>query len=155
MARIELKYCTIRMRDGLNGTALVNQPVTAPAPGDTTLTLDTVAVNSLTPSRVPIGATFTIAGETNPPHSARHLEQHLPSVHTVTGRTQGAGDGANAKQSVTLTTCTDHFTLTWGGHTTDPIAHDASQRRSCRRRWWAIGARRTGPCRAAPAARIP
>ena len=40
MARIELKYCTIRMRDGLSGTATVNQPVTAPAPGDTTLTID-------------------------------------------------------------------------------------------------------------------
>ena len=94
MARIELKYCTIRMRDGLNGTALVNQPVTAPAPGDTTLTVDTVAVNSLTPDRLPIGATFTIAGETNPPSIPPDILNNtfLP-VHTVTGRTQGAGRG--------------------------------------------------------------
>jgi hypothetical protein len=127
MARIELKYCTIRMRDGLSGAALVNQPVTAPAPGDTTLTIDSTAVNSLTPDRVPIGATFTIAGETNPPVvPPDNLENTFPQVHTVTGRTQGVGGGANAQQSITLTACTTTFTLTWGGHTTDPIAHDAS-----------------------------
>jgi hypothetical protein len=114
MARIELKYCTIRMKDGLSGTGLVNQPVTAPAPDDTTLALDTVVLNTLTPAKVPVGASFRLVGETT------------PQDHVVTGRTQSTAGGVNAQQLVTLTSCTDHFTLSWGGHTTANIAHDAA-----------------------------
>jgi hypothetical protein len=126
MARIELKYCTVRMMDGLNGTGLVNQPITPPAPGDTTLALDGVALNSLTPARVPVGATFTVAGETNPPVvPPDSLDNTYFQVHTVTGRTQGANAGVDAKQNVTVSGCTTTFTLTWGGKTTAAIAHDA------------------------------
>lgn len=113
MARIELKYCTIRLQDGLSGTGLVNQPSTAPAQGDTSLTIDTVALNSLKPTKVPVGARFRIAGETT------------PVDHVVTARTQGAGTGTNAKQRVKLTTCTTTFTITTEGGTTGDIAHDA------------------------------
>jgi hypothetical protein len=127
MARIELKYCTIRMKDGLQGSALVNQPTTPPAIGDTTLTLDSIALNSLTPEKVPVGATFTIAGESSPPVVPPDaLHNTFPQVHTVTGRTQGADAGTNAKQNVVLTSCTTTFTLTFGGNTTTAIAHDAA-----------------------------
>ena len=79
MARIELKYCTIRMRDGLNGTALVNQPVTAPAPGDTTLTVDTVAVNSPHAEPAPHWRhVHDCRRDESAVHSARHSEQHVP-----------------------------------------------------------------------------
>ena len=111
MARIELKYCTVRMKDGLSGTGLVNQPTTPPTVTDTSIAIDTVALNSLTPAKVPVGARFTIAGETD-----------SDAVHTVTARTQGSGSGTNAKQNVALTNCTDTFTLTWGGVTTASIA---------------------------------
>lgn len=115
MARIELKFCTIRFQDGLRGTGLVNQPSTAPAQGDTSLTIDTVALNSLRPTKVPVGARFRIAGETT------------PVDHVVTARTQGAGTGTNAKQRVTVSSATGGtFTLSFGGKTTGDIAYDAS-----------------------------
>ena len=63
MARIELKYCTIRLQDGLKGTAV--GPTTAPVAGATSLTVTSVALNSLNPGTVPVGARFRIAGETN------------------------------------------------------------------------------------------
>lgn len=76
MARKELRHCTIKVRDGLGGTAAVNQPMTAPMATDTSLTIDTVALNSIISTKVPVGARFTIAGETV-----------ATTVHTVTART--------------------------------------------------------------------
>jgi hypothetical protein len=115
VARIELKYCMVYFKDGLRGTGLVNQPTTPPAVHDTTLTIDTVLLNSLTPAKVPAGASFQIAGET------------VPTDHVVTARTQSLGVGANEKQSVTVANVTGGtFTLSWGGHTTAAIAYDAA-----------------------------
>ena len=79
MARIELKYCTIRLKDGLTGTGAANNAAN-PAQGDTTLTIGTLAVNSLTPTKMPIGARFRIAGE------------KVPVDHVVTARTQDVSD---------------------------------------------------------------
>jgi len=76
MARIELRNCTIRVKDGLAGAAAVNQPVTPPAASDTTLTIDGIALNTADTDLVPVGARFTIAGETA-----------ATTVHTVTART--------------------------------------------------------------------
>ena len=74
MAKIELRHATIRMKDGFQGTALVNDG--GIADGDTTLEIDTVAVNHKTGNPViPIGARFTYAGDT------------AATVYTVTGRT--------------------------------------------------------------------
>lgn len=72
MARIELRDATIRLKDGLSGTAAVNE--TTPTPG-TTLTIDTVALNTTDTQLVPVGARFTVAGETG------------GAIHTVTART--------------------------------------------------------------------
>jgi hypothetical protein len=76
MARIELRDAVIKIRDGLAGTALINEPVTPPAEDDTTFDIDTVSLNTTVTTLVPVGARFTVAGETAG-----------TTVHTVTGRT--------------------------------------------------------------------
>ncbi len=76
MARIDLRNCTIRLKDGLSGTAAVNEPVTAPVATDTTVAIDTTVLNTTDTDLVPVGARFTIAGETT-----------ATTVHTVTART--------------------------------------------------------------------
>ena len=65
MARIQLRECDIRVKDGLAGTAAVNQPATAPVKDDDSLTIDTVTLNTRVEHLVPIGARFTVAGETD------------------------------------------------------------------------------------------
>lgn len=75
MARIELRDCTVRFKDGLSGTAKIND-MTPPASTDTSITIDTVALNTAVTDKVPVGARFTIAGETA-----------ATTVHTVTART--------------------------------------------------------------------
>ncbi|REJ65632.1 MAG: hypothetical protein DWQ31_16970 [Planctomycetota bacterium] len=82
MARIELRHATIRIKDGLAGTATINEAT--PAAGDTDLDIDTVVLNSDDTDLVPIGARFTIDGSTG------------GTVHTVTARTPaGAGPTTN------------------------------------------------------------
>ncbi len=76
MARIDLRNCTIYLRDGLSGTAAVNEPTTPPVESDTTFAIDTIVLNTLDTDLVPVGARFTIAGETA-----------AGTVHTVTART--------------------------------------------------------------------
>ena len=72
MLRIELRHCDVKLRDGLAGTAV---STAAPTVSETTLTLDTVSVNTINPNAVPVGTRFTVAGET------------VPTVHVVTART--------------------------------------------------------------------
>jgi hypothetical protein len=76
MARIELKHCTVRFKDGLSGAGAVNEPTTAPVATDTTFDLDTVVLNTADTDLVPVGARFTIDGETD-----------ATQVHVVTART--------------------------------------------------------------------
>jgi len=75
MARIELRDCTVRLKDGLSGSAAVNEPTTPPAPNDTEFDIDSIVLNTVDPDLVPIGARFTVAGETDTP------------IHVVTART--------------------------------------------------------------------
>lgn len=74
MARIELRDATIRIKDGLSGTAAVNE-MTPMASGDTDLGIDTIVLNTSDTDLVPVGARFTIASEAG------------SIVHTVTART--------------------------------------------------------------------
>ena len=74
MARIQLRDTTIYLQDGLSGTAAVNDG-TITSPNDTDLDINTVVLNSDDTDLVPVGARFTIAGETGLP------------VHAVTART--------------------------------------------------------------------
>ena len=133
MARIELRDCTVRIKDGLGANpsvypcvALGNKTLTpgktAVEAGDTGCKLTSVsippAVGGLT-QKVPVGARFTIDGETD-----------AAAVHVVTGRTQGT-TGTNAKQSVDLddsgpgAPTGGDFTLAWGGKTTGNIGYAA------------------------------
>jgi hypothetical protein len=73
MARIELRDAVIKIKDGLAGTAAVNDSTIST--GDTTLTINTVSLNTDDTDLVPLGARFTIAGESGTP------------THTVTART--------------------------------------------------------------------
>ncbi len=79
MARIELKNCIVRFKDGLSGVGEINEPSTAPEADDTSFDIDGVVLNSLDTDLVPVGARFTIAGETD-----------ATQVHTVTVRTPTA-----------------------------------------------------------------
>lgn len=78
IAQRELRDCTIYLRDGLSGTGAVNEA--AAAAGATDIDIDTLDLNNTDSGDiVPIGARFTIAGETGTP------------IHTVTGRTPSDG----------------------------------------------------------------
>lgn len=79
MARIELRDATIRIKDGLAGTAAINEPTTVPVASDTTFAVDAVALNTTATDEVPVGARFTVAGET------------AATVHTVTSVTPSSG----------------------------------------------------------------
>lgn len=85
MARIDLRDTTITLKDGLAGTAAINEPMTAPMENDTEFDIDTVVLNTDDTDLVPIGARFTVAGETD-----------TTQVHVVTARTPtGAGPTTN------------------------------------------------------------
>jgi len=73
MARIELRDATIRVKDGLAGTAAVNDAGVMAA--DLNMDIDAVVLNTAVTNQVPIGARFTVASETGSP------------VHVVTART--------------------------------------------------------------------
>jgi hypothetical protein len=122
MARIELRNCTVYIKDGL-GANPVEYPCTAqgnktavPAAvveNDVACLVTSVsippAVGGLT-QKIPIGARFQIAGETD-----------AEAVHIVATRTQG-GAGVNAKQTITTAAEGGTFTLTFGGKTTSALA---------------------------------
>jgi hypothetical protein len=73
MARIELRDCTIRIKDGLSGTATINEAT--PTANDTDVNVSSVVLNTDDPDLIPVGARFT-------PSTANHA-----TVHVVTGRT--------------------------------------------------------------------
>lgn len=73
MARIELRDCIIRIKDGLSGTGAINDAGVMAT--DTTVDINTIVLNSEVTTLVPVGARFTVAGETGSP------------IHTVTART--------------------------------------------------------------------
>lgn len=76
MARIELKNTPIYIRDGLSGTGAINEPTTAPVATDTQFDIDTIVLNTTDTDLIPVGARFTVAGETD-----------TTQEHTVTART--------------------------------------------------------------------
>jgi len=129
MARIELRYCTITLSDGLGlpsavggvgATAEVS--TTAAVSGDTSLTVKNVFIpRAKNRQKIPVGARFTLATEANNP------------VHVVQSRVQATGVGTNEQQEVQLVDALaadaptgGTFTLSFGTLTTIPIAYDAS-----------------------------
>jgi hypothetical protein len=66
MARIELRDCIVRFKDGLSGTGAINEPITPPSAGDDDFDIDTIVLNTEDTDLVPVGARFRVAGETTP-----------------------------------------------------------------------------------------
>jgi len=73
MARIELRDCTIRIKDGLSGAATINQAVIDV--NDTDVDIAPAVLNSTDVDLVPVGARFSV-------NTAGHSV-----IHTVTART--------------------------------------------------------------------
>ena len=106
MARIELKNCVIRMKDGFTGTAKVDD--LSISGDDVTLEIDTLASLPGSLTIIPVGVRFTI-------------DTVATTVFTVSA-TQ-----ANEQQLVTLDTpSAGDFTLTFDSEETAAIAYDAA-----------------------------
>jgi len=106
MARIELRDCIVRFKDGFGGTAAVNDPDGLLADEEVTIEIDTVANLTNNTSLVPVGARFTVAG--------------VDDIYTVTAQ------DANEKQSVTIDADDGTFTLTYKSQETGNLDHDVS-----------------------------
>lgn len=103
MARIELRHATIRLVDGYSNTAAVNQPTTAPAVNDTTLTIDTLGTSEI----IPVSARFTVVGSGD--------------VYTITV------SDANAVLTIDLGGATGGtFTITVAGQVTSALNYNDS-----------------------------
>jgi hypothetical protein len=109
MAQIELRNTTIYLKDGFTGTAAVNGPgaPAAPANGNTSLYIDTIANLPDSGTTVPVGARFSVAGSTR-------------EFYTVT-----AADN-NENQKVVVDATSGNFTLTFSGQTTANILYNAN-----------------------------
>lgn len=129
MARIELRYCTITLKDGLGlpstpGGLLPTATVatTAAASGATSLAVaNTYIPRAKNAQKIPIGARFTLASEANNP------------VHIVQSRVQATTVGTNEQQKVQLVDALvadaptgGTFTLAFGTLVTIPIAYNAA-----------------------------
>jgi hypothetical protein len=77
MARIDLRNATITIKDGLSGTALINESV--PGASDTDVDIDTIVTNRPNSVKVPVGARFTVSTAGN------------TTEYTVTARVLSAG----------------------------------------------------------------
>jgi len=104
MARIELRDCIIRFKDGFGGSAAVNDPDSALAALDTVMEIDTVADLTNNTYLVPVGARFTVVGAT--------------LTRTVTAQ------DANEVQSVTIDATGGTFTLSYKSQETAALAYD-------------------------------
>jgi hypothetical protein len=120
MARIELRYCTITLNDGLglpgvDGiTPPTSQASASGSSGVTTLSLqNTYIPRAANTGRVPIGARFTLASETGTP------------LHIVTGRTNTL-NGANAVQDVSVSASGGTFGLLYSGMETIQLGYQAT-----------------------------
>lgn len=106
MARIELRDCTIYIRDGLSGTANLSANASANA---TTLNLNTVNTNASVNTIIPRGARIRVAGETSP---VDHVVQTANTSANVTDYVTispalGAGtyNSGNGTGAVTINSC--------------------------------------------------
>lgn len=88
MARVELRDCTIRIKDGLSGSAKVS---TAGSVNDTNLSINTVNLNTVDTDLVPIGARFTSNAVND------------TTVYTVTARTPADVNGVSTSPTTNIT----------------------------------------------------
>lgn len=107
MARIELRDCTILIRDGFTGSAAVDDA--AIAGGNTTIEIDTLANLPNSGTVVPVGARFNITGVGSP-----------LTDFTVTAQ------NSNEKQQIVVDASSGNFTLTFNSQTTANILYNAN-----------------------------
>ena len=109
MAQIELRNTTIYFRDGFSGTAAVNGPgaPAAPANGNTSFYVDTLANLPDSGTVIPIGARFSVAGSSR-------------EYYTVTATNM------NEVQRVVVSATSGNFTLTFNSQTTANILYNAN-----------------------------
>jgi hypothetical protein len=83
MAKLELRDTTIYLRDGLSGTGAVNEA--ALAGGETDIDVDTLVLNNTDDgTTVPVGARFTVVGETDTPeHTVTAVTGADPTTNIV------------------------------------------------------------------------
>ncbi len=120
MARIELRDTTIRVKDGLSGTALINE--TTPGSADTDVDIDAVSTNRPLPEKVPVGARFNVdtAGNTTKyTVTARALSLGVDEVQDLSASTASAGTF-----TVTVTLDPRNDPTSVGPFTTAPMAFD-------------------------------
>jgi hypothetical protein len=86
MARIELKNCVVRFKDGFGGTAAVND---TPAQDDTTLEIDTLAGLPDNATEVPVGGRFMVVGDSDTIFVVTGVNSNERQLVTVTGATGG------------------------------------------------------------------
>lgn len=99
MARIELRDTTIKLKDGLSGTATITEAT--PGATDTDANINTVVLNTDDTDLVPVGARFTV-------NTANNV-----TTYTVTGRTPvNTGPTTNIE-----------FSPAWG-NTGTPVVND-------------------------------
>ncbi len=106
MARIELRDASILMKDGLSGSAIIEE--STPGATDTDADVNTVVLNSTVNTLVPVGARFTVNTTAN------------TEIYTVTARTP----------ATTSPTTNVEFTPAWGANTptvTDVITFQAQE----------------------------
>ena len=99
MARVELRDATILLKDGLSGSATIEE--STPGATDTDCDINTVVLNTTDNDLVPVGARFTV-------NTANNTE-----IYTVTARTP----------ATTSPTTNVEFTPAWGADT--PTVSDA------------------------------
>jgi len=92
MARVELRNCTVRVKDGFAGSAKVNQPSPAPANGNTTLVIDTLASLTGGGSLVPVGAGFSVIGSSRSRYTITAANNNKRFTVSL-----GVADGGNFK----------------------------------------------------------
>ena len=100
MARIELRDSVLTVIDGFAGTAKVGATGTS---GAVSLAVGTVAGNLSSTDRIPVGARFTIAGESTLP------------IHVVTARTPAGATGPTTAVTITpalVSTCLPDAVIT-------------------------------------------
>jgi hypothetical protein len=106
MARIELKNCIVRFKDGFEGSAAVDDTLSQ---DDTVMEIDTLAGLPNNATQVPVGARFTVVGDSDTTFTVTGVNDNEKQVITVSGATGG------------------NFQLDWdGGGPTANILYDAS-----------------------------
>ncbi len=107
MARIDLRNCLIYLKDGFSGSAAVNQTSPAPANGDTTLVIDTVAGLTGAGTRIPAGAGFSVVGSSRTRYGVTAVND-------------------NEVQTITISASEGTWNAIFGGQTSANIAYDAA-----------------------------